>query len=817
MLLDARGEPMKFKAPPPPPPVSTPLVGNTFGQWANHDSAYVTMPGGAVMQFDLSRLTLADYRAMRTNYQLGASLNVLTFVMHQIDWSIECESAEIQALIEEDLRDNWTPLVRALSQSFWAGYSPIAVNYKNSKDGYIRIDKFKDLVPEECRINWKEIEGWAPPGKPTPKLYEFNGMYQNGIEIPVENCVHPDTPILCADFQWRRAGEIPVGAQILAFDEDDAHVPGGKAGRCYRTAEIVANFPGTKPSVMISTDRAAITASVDHPFLVRRRATKTGAQRDQRTGRMLKTNPDGVYVDRWEWRDARDLKPGDEVAWYGSPWSDATPADLAWLGGILDGEGHLAPNGTIGVSQRPGSVLDRIKKVLDGNGFDFDERDNKGCMEIRLRGGIRESLRLVALTRPVRFAERLLARLDGTSIKIGKSVDLATVESVTDVGDQPIASIQTSVGTFITGGFLSHNTLWYPLLMENGDHYGRKLLKPAFPSWYFSTLVHLFANRYFERFGEPVPIGRADFEDEVDMGGGNMVSGKKAMESILASIRNRAVVALPSDRDPTTKEYLYDIEYLESQMRGADFERYLGRLDEEMSLAVFTPVLLFRTADVGSYNLGQAHLRIFQQVLNAIAGDFQFYIQNYLVDRMRVLNFGEDSPVARWVFRRQGGGDVDMYKELMSALVNGGRAMPDLEELATIVGVKFNEIEQLTEPPAEPITDPNGDDVEQDPKAKPSTKARSSAPALSALDEGVARAAREYGKGKTCPTIGFRNRVAAELRRNGWPMDGEEIASNVYAKLNAWVADVAAADLPADKFANALRCVAHSELESALS
>lgn len=546
MLLDARGNPItsvNFKAPPPPPPTATPLVGNSFGQWANHDSVYATLPGGAVMQFDLSRLTLADYRAMRTNYQLGASLNVLTFVMHQIDWSIDCENQEIADVIESDLRDNWTPLIRALSQSFWAGYSPIAVNYRNSHDGYIRIDKFKDLVPEECRINWKEVPGWAPPGKPNPKIYEFDGMYQNGLEIPVEN------------------------------------------------------------------------------------------------------------------------------------------------------------------------------------------------------------------------------------------------------------------------------TLWYPLLMENGDHYGRKLLKPAFPSWYFSTLIHLFANRYFERFGEPVPVGRADFEDEVDMGGGNMVSGKKAMEMILTSIRNRSVVALPSDRDPTTKEYLYDIEYLESQMRGADFERYLSRLDEEMSLAVFTPVLLFRTADVGSYNLGQAHLRIFQQVLNAIAGDFQFYIQNYLVDRMRVLNFGEDSPVARWVYRRQGGGDVDMYKEVMTALIQQDRAVPDLEELAAIVGIKFKEVEQLTAPPPEPVADPNAD-----PNAdSKTTKARTSAPALSALDEGVDRAAREYGKGTPRPTVGFRNRVAQELRRNGWPMDGDEIASTVYAKMNAWVTDVAEVDLSPEDFANGLRYVAHSELDAALS
>jgi hypothetical protein len=51
--------------------------------------------------------------------------------------------------------------------------------------------------------------------------------------------------------------------------------------------------------------------------------------------------------------------------------------------------------------------------------------------------------------------------------------------------------------------------------MQNGDYYGKKLLRPAFTSWFFSMLVHLFANRYYERFGEPTPVGRAPFDDEI--------------------------------------------------------------------------------------------------------------------------------------------------------------------------------------------------------------------------------------------------------------------------------------------------------------
>jgi hypothetical protein len=433
-LLNARGEPITYAKPNKPVPTVIPQTAE-MGQWAGRgDLVFATMPGGGVLQFDLSKLTLADFRSMRTHYQLGASLNVLGFIMHQIDWRVECESKEIADFITDDLAQNWNKLIRATSQAHWAGFSPIAVNYENSRDGYVRIRSFKDLVPEECRVEWQEVRGWSEPGKIPPKINKFNGMRQNGYLIPKENC------------------------------------------------------------------------------------------------------------------------------------------------------------------------------------------------------------------------------------------------------------------------------FWYSLMAENGDYYGRKLLKNAFPSWFFSQLIHLFANRYFERFGEPLPVGRAPFDDEVHVGNGTYVPGRQAMTDVLANIRNRAVVVLPNDKIPGTDDYEYEITYLESQMRGVDFERYMSRLDEEMSLSLFTPVLLFRTADVGSYNLGEAHLRIFQQMLNALAGDLQDHIQNYLVDRMVAINFGQDAPRAKWVFRPEGRADIQKYGLLMSELVRLGAAMPDLEQLGSIVGLDW---EKLDLKDVEPVVEGN--------------------------------------------------------------------------------------------------------------
>ena len=95
---------------------------------------------------------------MRHNPQINASLSVLTFMIHQIDWWIECEDKKIADMVEENLRQVWTRMIRAMSQSFWAGYSPTVIEFENNLNSkYMQIKKFKDLRPEDCRVNWKLV------------------------------------------------------------------------------------------------------------------------------------------------------------------------------------------------------------------------------------------------------------------------------------------------------------------------------------------------------------------------------------------------------------------------------------------------------------------------------------------------------------------------------------------------------------------------------------------------------------------------------------------------------------------------------------
>lgn len=503
-----------------------PRTGDAFGAWAGRDLNYLQMPGGAVLQFDLSKLTLGDFRSMKDHYQVNISLAVLTFMMHQIDWHIECEDKEIAAFVEEELRNNWTSFMRAMSPQYWAGFAPAVIEWKNDPDG-VRIRRFKDLLPEEATVNWKQVEGYAPEGHIPPKFYEYDGIKQAGQRFPIP----------------------------------------------------------------------------------------------------------------------------------------------------------------------------------------------------------------------------------------------------------------------------PENTVWAPLLMEGGDYYGRKLLRPAFPAWFFSMLIHLFSNRYFERFGEPVPIGRADFNAEVKNAAGVNISGRAAMEEVLTNLRNRSVVVLSSEREPTMDgrkgEYLWDIEYLESQMRGADFERYLFRLDEEISLALFTPTLLVRTSDVGSYNLGVGHLQMYLWLLNALAADLRTYVEPFVVERIAKFNFPGNKKPVKWVPRRMGKQQAEVLRAVVSALIATGTVKPDLDELGDAIGLKLEEVELLTAPEL----DDEGNPIKPAPTAAPAKdkrvrqrplKPQGSTVTASRIKERIAGQFRKAVKDGTiadlAPEPGHRSQLLAAY-------DGdEEAVEEFFQTVNAYLA-----------------------------
>jgi hypothetical protein len=534
-----------------------------FGHWAGRSNGInYAMPGGSIIQFDLSRLTLGDFRQMRDHYQVNASLAVQTFMLHQLEWKITGGTAKSREYIQTNLEEVWNRLIRAMAQSFWAGYSPCVLEWENDTDnGRVKLGKIKDLIPEECRVHWKRIDGWAPPGNIPPKYYVYDGIRQYGLNFPIPK----------------------------------------------------------------------------------------------------------------------------------------------------------------------------------------------------------------------------------------------------------------------------ENTFWYPLLMENGDYYGRKLLRAAFPSYFFSILMHLFSNRYFERFGEPVPVGRASFGDTVEIDGKSL-QGREAMELILTQLRNRSVVVLPNDRVQVSDnryEYEWDIQYLESQMRGADFERYLERLDTEISISIFTPPNTLKGSEQG-YNTTVGQMQMYLLLLNAIAGDMKEYIDRYIVDALRLMNFGKNHPKIEWTFRKLGKQNIETIKAIVGNLARVGGIKPDVNELGEILGLTLEEVAVVTAPPAAPgapapgaAAGGAGGDTRvrtRTDKARPkgsATPKQTGAKIAARLEEQVIKAFRTntFGAG-FAPQLGYRRQFEDDLVREGADREtAAELSNDLYERMASWMVDAQPIAADADDFMGMFRKLLDVEID----
>lgn len=352
------------------------------------------------------------------------------------------------------------------------------------------------------------------------------------------------------------------------------------------------------------------------------------------------------------------------------------------------------------------------------------------------------------------------------------------------------------------GGFHpipAENTIWYPLLMENGDYKGRKLLKAAFTSWYFSILIHLFANRYYERFGEPIVVSRAPFETSIKLPGTDAaISGVDFMTQQVQGLRNRSIVLLPDDQSPVgdggQTAYDYQMEYLESQMRGADWERYLTRLDEEISIGLFTPILLLRTADVGSYNLGVGHMQMYLWMLNAMNDDRAQYINKYILNRIVDFNFSPKAARAKIKFRKLGNQNAELVQAIVTALTTQGRIKFDVTELGEIAGMSMEEIQATvakTEEEPPDAADPEDEDART--QGDPNNGLASSEPRATAKQI-TARIADQvnnhFRNGTWAPgaslNMGFKRKMENSLYRSQCP-EPQEATSRLYARLDDWI------------------------------
>lgn len=266
-------------------------------------------------------------------------------------------------------------------------------------------------------------------------------------------CLDPSTRVLTADLRWVPIGELQPGQEVVACDE---HVPGGRgSGRKMRTATVQAAAKVHRKAYRITFDDGrSVVCTAQHPWLSRKAGTDAKWRSLDGTGNSVTGR----------------LKVGTKVRWVTKPWEQGDYQD-GWMGGMLDGEGSMAlpksSGAEINVCQVMGPAFGRMEMYLSQRGYNYrTERDD--AQRASKRGStpvdklcisrMDEMFRLIGQTRPSRFIGRHFWEGKELPGKRNGGVGWATITQIDELGEQTMIDLQTSTGTYIAEGFVSHNT-----------------------------------------------------------------------------------------------------------------------------------------------------------------------------------------------------------------------------------------------------------------------------------------------------------------------------------------------------------------------
>lgn len=307
-----------------------------------------------------------------------------------------------------------------------------------------------------------EAEGLVIPFVPNAAQMQLLGnLHHRNVILKARQlgfCVSPETRVLTAELKWIPIGEISPGTEVVAVDE---HVPGGRgSARKMRTATVEAVKVMTAERYKISFDDGRHVICTDrHPWLSRKVSTDAkwrsiSGEGNSVTGR---------------------LTVGTRVRWVTKPWGDPTIED-GWFGGMLDGEGSIAKTNTsagINVSQRHGAVWDRLVRYADER--DYNARIESDAAERKSKHGrvpvpklafgrMDEIFQLIGQTRPTRFLGNRFWEGRELPGKRNGDVGWSAITSIEPIGVGDVVDMQTTTGTYIAEGFVSHNTTLVAIL-----------------------------------------------------------------------------------------------------------------------------------------------------------------------------------------------------------------------------------------------------------------------------------------------------------------------------------------------------------------
>ena len=300
------------------------------------------------------------------------------------------------------------------------------------------------------------------------------------VEAPkvriIAGCLTAGHRVLTSNLRWVPVEELVPGDKILAFDEDyQEH----SNRRNWREGVVTNNQPfESDVYTMRLSDGTSITATPDHPFLIR--SGKNGSGPNGRRWRTIKELYDiatySQYIDPKRKKGGYTQYMPLLFPRFLPVWETDNSYEGGYLSGFFDGEGCLSQrlkrrndrggepemNFTLTAVQIPNAMLDKAIEYLNLKGVQHtiikhDYRND--TVTVSITGGIAKKLQFLGEIRPKRLLDNFDISKMGNIRGLLKD-DTRIVEIYPD-GKQTVWGLSTSTKTYISEGFLSHNTPYH--------------------------------------------------------------------------------------------------------------------------------------------------------------------------------------------------------------------------------------------------------------------------------------------------------------------------------------------------------------------
>ena len=247
-----------------------------------------------------------------------------------------------------------------------------------------------------------------------------------------------DHKVLTADLRYVPLKELKIGDKLISFEDSVSN----KRSRRYLEGTVINIEPKIRPILEVTLESGkTFKVTKDYEWFV-----KTGS-----TYRWVKTS---------------SLRKGTCIPKLLPQFDKLNTFEAGWLSGIYDGEGSLCKRRTTGgncfqlsVSQAQGDVLNLMKKYLESEcdvltTSSLGTNVNKQVENLRIKGGVRDIIKVLGQLRPVRLLSKFSPD-DMGRINCPDSLNDKVV-SITLCDEDTVIEVEIDCKTAVVDGYGHH-------------------------------------------------------------------------------------------------------------------------------------------------------------------------------------------------------------------------------------------------------------------------------------------------------------------------------------------------------------------------